>query len=99
MLPIIEVFDQIDENGDGNLDKEEILKVLPPDDQNWELIDQVFEAIDVDENGKISYTEFLAAMYSKTQLKENNLRDAFNFFDKDGDGEITLAEMSEYLKN
>ncbi len=99
MLPIIEVFDQIDENGDGNLDKEEILKVLPPDDQNWELIDQVFEAIDVDENGKISYTEFLAAMYSKTQLKENNLKDAFNFFDKDGDGEITLAEMSEYLKN
>ena len=99
MLPIIEVFDQIDENGDGNLDKEEILKVLPPDEQNWELIDQVFEAIDVDENGKISYTEFLAAMYSKTQLKENNLKDAFNFFDKDGDGEITLAEMSEYLKN
>jgi Ca2+-binding EF-hand superfamily protein len=39
--------------------------------------------LDTNKNGAIDYTEFLAAcMRAKIYLKETNLRDAFDFFDR-----------------
>ena len=45
-------------------------------------------------NGKIDYTEFLAAATSKRQLaSEKNLQMAFNMIDLDKDGQISKEEI------
>jgi calcium-dependent protein kinase len=54
--------------------------------------------MDTNNNGSIDYTEFIAGcMQSYVYLKENNLKHAFEYFDKDGNGTITLEELKETL--
>ena len=46
------------------------------------LIRKVFNSMDVDQNGRIYWNEFLAATISQAIfLKEENLKEAFNSFD------------------
>jgi calcium-dependent protein kinase len=48
---------------------------------------EVLQSMDVDGNGKIDFTEFIAAAYNKQKLlNEENLHTAFKIFDMDGDG-------------
>lgn len=43
----------------------------------------LMESIDLNDNGSIDYTEFIAGcMRSKIYLKEDHLRAAFEYFDK-----------------
>ena len=37
-------------------------------------------------------------MRSRIYLKESNLRNAFEYFDKDGSGSITIEELRQVLK-
>jgi calcium-dependent protein kinase len=54
--------------------------------------------MDTNSSGSIDYTEFIAGcMQSYVYLKENNLKNAFEYFDKDGSGTITLDELKESL--
>jgi len=49
----------------------------------------MMESIDVDKNGRINYTEFLASSLPKEELfTESNLRKMFQLLDKDGNGNI-----------
>ena len=58
-----------------------------------------FNIIDTDKNGKIDYTEFLAAtMEKKRFLKEERLYDAFSMLDKDHNGKITKEGLMNVLK-
>ncbi len=48
---------------------------------------QLMDSIDVDKNGKINYTEFLASSLEKDELfKIENLKKMFKLLDKDGNG-------------
>jgi calcium-dependent protein kinase len=50
--------------------------------------------MDSNKNGYIDYTEFIAAcLQSYNYLKENHLKTAFSYFDKDGSGSISLDEL------
>jgi len=52
------------------------------------------DSIDVDKNGKINYTEFLASSLSKEELfTPTNLMKMFRLLDKDGNGEIDRSEL------
>ena len=56
------------------------------------------ESIDVDSNGKIYWNEFLAATISQAiYLKEENLREAFNNFDKEKRGFFDLEDLKTTL--
>jgi len=45
------------------------------------------DSIDVDKNGKINYTEFLASSLSKEELfTTSNILKMFKLLDKDGNG-------------
>lgn len=95
------VFTKIDKNGDGQLTIEELaagVKDIPGINLNVDDLVQAMEVIDSNQNGLIDYTEFIAAcMNSYSYLKENHLRSAFTYFDKDGNGRITKAELRQCL--
>lgn len=61
---------------------------------------KAMEVIDSNQNGLIDYTEFIAAcLHSYSYLKENHLRSAFTYFDKDGSGTISRDELRTCLQS
>ena len=56
--------------------------------------------MDSNKNGFIDYTEFIAAcLQTYNYLKENHLKTAFSYFDKDGSGTISKDELRQCLQN
>jgi len=96
-----QAFRLIDDNGDGRLTKEEMFKGYKkifnkPDEEIKKDVENIFLAVDADKNGYLEYEEFIRACVDKEKLlNNNNLRFAFNFFDKDGSGSITCDEIKE----
>ena len=67
---------------------------------NEEEIFNLFKAIDADKNGRIDYTEFLAATLDRQNyLKLERLFEAFCMLDKDKNGTITKDELMRVLKS
>jgi calcium-dependent protein kinase len=96
------LFNQIDVNGDGKINKAELLKGLQSKYKSDTLeddVEQIYKNIDMDNNGYIEYEEFVRAAVSKERfINENVLRFAFRYFDKDGSGEITFDEIEDVFK-
>ena len=96
------LFNQIDVNGDGKINKQEFFKGLQSkikSDTLQQDVDQIFKNIDMDNNGYIEYEEFVRAAVSKERfINENVLRFAFRYFDKDGSGEITFDEIEDVFR-
>ncbi|KAG9086627.1 Calmodulin [Ceratobasidium sp. 370] len=84
-------------DGDGNISAEElgsIMRSLGKSPSDAEL--QVFiEQGDRDHNGTIDLDEFLAMMGEKMQgvSTDDEMREAFRVFDKDGSGQISPEEL------
>ena len=56
--------------------------------------------LDANMNGLIDYTEFIAAcLHSYNYLQDSQLKAAFCYFDKDGNGSITKEELRECLES
>ena len=97
MKGIYKVFLTYDENSDGKITKKEMTnvfeKVLHLKNFRKE-IDEIFKKLDSDNNGFIEYEEFVRASIDKEILVTDEiLKFAFNFFDKDRDGQITAEEI------
>jgi len=96
------LFSQIDVDGDGKINKEELLKGLKTKIKSSTLekdVDAIYANLDMDNNGYIEYEEFVRAAVSKERfINENVIRYAFRYFDKDGSGEITFDEIEEVFK-
>ena len=61
-------------------------------------IEDLFDSIDENETGNIEYEELIRALTDKEKLlNDKNLKEAFNFFDKDGSGSITWNEIAEIV--
>jgi len=93
----------MDKNGDGQLTYSELKTGIStnPDIQiSEEELMKAMEVIDANQNGFIDYTEFIAAcLHSYNYLKENHLRSAFTYFDKDGSGTISQEELRTCLQS
>ncbi|CDW81524.1 protein kinase domain containing protein [Stylonychia lemnae] len=94
------LFIQVDSNGDGRITLDEFVQALInyginyTPEETWDLMNK----LDTNFNGFVDYTEFLAGcMKSKIYLKEDYLRIAFSYFDKDGSGAITIDELKLVL--
>ena len=96
-------FEAFNLQKDGQISYEELkkgLKELNCQKITDEELCELFKSIDVDKNGKIDYTEFLAAtLQKKMYLKEERLYEAFCNFDLDGCGKITKEELMNVLKS
>jgi len=95
-------FEQLDENGDGQLSLQEMkeglsksgLKDIPSD------LQVILEEVDTDRNGWINYTEFLAVCMNQHEFtQEDYLWPAFRVFDRNGDGKISKKELEQVLMN
>lgn len=95
-------FLALDANGDGLLTAAEIeqslgnmgIAAIPKD------LQQLLADLDSDKSGTIDYSEFLAAALERKQyIQENVLWNAFTVFDHDGDGQITVAELTQVLSS
>ena len=97
------LFNQIDVNGDGKITEKELLKGLSTKIKGASLekdVSEIYKNLDMDNNGYIEYEEFVRAAVSKEEFtKENILRYAFRYFDKDNSGEITFDEIEEVFQN
>jgi calcium-dependent protein kinase len=95
------IFEQIDENNDGKIAKEELIKGFKKSHAgpcSEEELNLIMNRIDMDKSGYIEYQEFLlAAMDTKKLLTEENLLYAFNMFDKDMNGKISAEELKFVL--
>lgn len=95
-----QVFRALDENGDGKLSREEIEKGLSQAEHLKINANEVIEQCDTDGNGFISYSEFLtAAVNWEKVLSKDKLKRAFEKFDKNKDGKISLQELEETIGN
>ncbi|GMH68088.1 hypothetical protein TL16_g04845 [Triparma laevis f. inornata] len=99
MEDLRDCFTSIDTDHSGTLTREEfsiaLKKVMPT--ITSKKINEVFEAVDQDNDGEISYLEFLAATMHKNGLTMKELEDAFNVLDHDGNGYLEPADFEALL--
>ena len=95
----IKLFNNIDLNGDGQISKDELYLGLKDflelsGDKLKNSVNIIFNNLDTDHNGFIEYEEFIrAAVNKKIFLSTNYLRFAFDYFDRDKNGNITFEEI------
>ena len=91
------LFNQMDKSGDGKITKAELVKGLSERYKSKTLeqdVEEIYKNLDMDNNGYIGYEEFVRAAVNKEYfVKDNVLRFAFRYFDKDDSGEITFDEI------
>ena len=94
-------FDKIDENKDGEISKDELIKcfeAMYPSGEAIKRANEIFAEIDFNHDGSISFSEFLTVNMKKEQLlNEDMLTKAFKLFDLDGNGYITINELKETM--
>ena len=94
-------FIQFDSNGDGRLDKQELINGLKTVDTKNNLeqeVERVMSIIDVDGNGFIEYEEFLRASIDINKiLTDDNIKIVFQLFDANNTGKITPMELKRVM--
>ena len=93
------LFNEIDLNKDGKLEKNELESALLKyfnltPEQASKKANTIFINIDTDNNGFIESEEFIRACINPNIFtSENYLMAAFNYFDNDKNGSISVAEV------
>lgn len=94
-----DLFSSLDKNGDGLLSAEELKEGASRFSVEFaENIEKIINKVDEDKNGHINYTEFLVAATNwQKELSRERLQAAFEVFDKDKSGGISVEELVETL--
>ncbi|ANQ08189.1 Calcium-dependent protein kinase 3 [Plasmodium coatneyi] len=90
---INELFCKIDTNHNGSLSHGEIYAVLANAGiKKWD-INRIVQALDINDRGSVTYTEFIAGCYRWKDIESTFLKAAFNKIDKDEDGYISKSDI------
>jgi len=93
-----EVFDFYDSLGNGYIHVSEFKSVMSNFHYSDVELEEIFQNIDLDRNGIISFTEFLAASFEAIgHLEEEKLADTFHSLDFDKTGFISNANLRAVL--
>lgn len=90
------VFERLDAEGNGVISVNELEQVVQQDgfENLQEDVVRLLQGIDIDGSNTLNYREFLAAtMERNIFIREENIRCAFDYFDLDGNSEITLLNL------
>lgn len=98
-----DAFSALDTDHDGFIASSQlgqILRAIGENPTDAEVQDMINE-IDFDGNGSIEFPEFLRMMAKKVSdlYAEDEIREAFQFFDRDGNGFITRHELKSVMMN
>ncbi|KAL6506152.1 Calcium-dependent protein kinase 17 [Orobanche gracilis] len=101
IMGLKEMFKGMDTDSSGTITLEELKQGLAK--QGTKLSEyeakQLMEAADADGNGTIDYEEFITAtMHMNRMDREEHLYTAFQYFDKDNSGYITIEELEQALR-
>ncbi|KZV44448.1 calcium-dependent protein kinase 34-like [Dorcoceras hygrometricum] len=101
IMGLKEMFKSMDVDTSGTITLEELKQGLAK--QGTKLteyeVKQLMEAADADGNGTIDYEEFITAtMHINRMDREEHLYTAFQYFDKDSSGYITIEELEQALR-
>ena len=100
------MFQMFDKDGDGRITKKELndslknLGIIIPEKELWQMIDK----IDVNGDGCVDIEEF-GELYKTIMVEEDDemgeedMKEAFNVFDRNGDGFITVDELKAVLSS
>lgn len=92
-------FHVLDKDNSGTLEMSEIREAFSDMNIPVAELDQIFHNIDLNHDGEINYTEFLAVTVDrKKAMTENNMVFAFHHFDIDNSGVITFENLKECFK-
>ncbi|KAJ6799343.1 calcium-dependent protein kinase 1 [Iris pallida] len=100
IMGLKEMFKSMDTDNSGTITFEELKAGLPKLGTRLSEAEvrQYMEAADVDGNGTIDYIEFITAtMHMNRMEKEDHLYKAFEYFDEDKSGYITMDELEQAL--
>ena len=104
-------FKRFDADGDGSIDKREMTQALSSNGMDFtaQEVDAIFAAGDINRDGTVDYEEFIAlmcpsaaAIVSKFRSQYKNLDNviaAFKRFDRNNDGALDKAELSQAMKS
>jgi calcium-dependent protein kinase len=99
----LKLFNLLDNNENGKIGYLEFNKGLCDiikEQLNEEEVKEIFYNLDTNNNGYFEQEEFIkAAVDKKLLLNDKNIRFAFNFFDQDKSGLITIDEITELFKD
>mmetsp|Transcript_80667 Transcript_80667/g.207690 ORF Transcript_80667/g.207690 Transcript_80667/m.207690 type:complete len:530 (-) Transcript_80667:243-1832(-) len=93
-------FIALDTDGDGHLTCEQLRDplVMAGLIESDEDLQEVMDAVDTDGSGALDYTEFIAASIDGCgAINRDVCWTAFSLFDRDGDGQISAAELAQVL--
>ncbi|KAG6410426.1 hypothetical protein SASPL_128486 [Salvia splendens] len=102
MNEVSKVFARFDTNSDGKISAEELAGVLKAlgSSTSPDEVDRMMQEIDTDHDGHISLHEFAVfcnASADPYKSADKELREAFNLYDQDSDGKISVAELHQIL--
>ena len=95
-----QAFEDIDQNADGSLSKQELEEYLSYKNMTREQIEEFINKLDLDKNGVVDYKEF-SYHYIESMIDANynkSLREAFDNADKNKDGFLTVNEVDHVMK-
>lgn len=99
------IFESLDTDHNGYINKDELTKLykkyFPGTTQKQiKNINTFLETADVNNNGKIDYAEFLTAMnLGNKELSAQSLREVFDYYDVDKNGQIEASDIREIFED
>jgi Ca2+-binding EF-hand superfamily protein len=88
------LFVNLDTTQTGTLAHDEFMEGFKNSGSSQEELVDLFHKLDINGNGEIKYTEFVAAtLEAEGELEEGQLQEAFDLIDKDHSGYITKKDL------
>ncbi|UJR31288.1 hypothetical protein I4U23_018788 [Adineta vaga] len=101
MKELRNTFDLFDRDKSGAISSSELEQVLIAlnFDPTERLLRKIMKEMDIDRNGLVEFDEFVKVMRNVYERKftDNEMRKAFQCFDADSSGYITINELREVL--